>query len=281
MCHTMYRPGPPLDQFVDCFWHWDGYPAPAAKERALPSGSLDLIINLDVDRLTFFALDEATALRAPGMVLCGAHARYVTIGTGAGMTVMGVHFKPGGAAPFLRVSAAELEDTFVSLDALWGTRAPRLHAQLSETQSTQERFRRLEAALRSELQPLDIHPAVAEALHAFEDPQLRSVADVNARTGLSPRLLIQHFRSRIGLTPKAYWRIRRFQAALRHLENSRGASGAEVAADHGYFDQAHLIRDFQAFAGMSPRAYLAQEVFRPNHVPLRGKNIQYRTPATP
>lgn len=281
MCHSLHRPGAPLDRFVDCFWHWDGYPAPAAKERALPSGTLDLIINLDVDRLTFFEADEQTPITAAGSVLCGAHARYVTISTAPRVRVMGVHFKPGGAAPFLGVSAGELEDAFVPLEALWAEAATRLRAQLVEAATPSARFQLLEAALCAQLRPLDMHPGVAEALEAFEDPQLHSVGQVNQRTGLSPRLLIQHFRAHIGLTPKAYWRIRRFQAALRHMENARGARGAEVAADYGYFDQAHLIRDFQAFAGMSPRAYLKEEVFRPNHVPLRGKNIQYGASRAP
>ncbi|HET6335312.1 MAG TPA: helix-turn-helix domain-containing protein [Polyangiales bacterium] len=279
MCAALYRPGPPLDRFVDCFWHWDGYPAPAAKERALPSGSLDLIINLAEDRIRLFARDEETPLGPyPGILVTGAQAGYVVIGTAPRVSVMGVHFKPAGATPFLGVPAADLESTHAPLEALWGPSAAKLRARLIEASTAVERFGLLEIALRAQLRPYDLHPGVAEALRQFEDPGLRSVAEVNARTGLSPRRLIACFREQIGLTPKAYWRVRRFQAALRHLEAMRDVRGAEVAAEHGYFDQAHFIRDFQDFAGLSPRAYLAQEVVRPNHVPLRGKNIQYAQP---
>ncbi|MDC3957980.1 helix-turn-helix domain-containing protein [Polyangium jinanense] len=276
MPSSIYRPGPPLGAFVDCLWHYDGDPAPADRERALPSGSLDLIINLDADCLEFFAVDAVTPLGPfPGIVLSGAAAGFVTIGPKPRTTVMGVHFRPGGAFPFLGVPAGDLEGTQVPLEALWGPSARDLRERLAEAATPTRRFAILEACLRERARrPLQRHPAVAEALRAFEDPWLESVAQVNARTGLSPRQLIARFRDQVGLAPKAYWRVRRFQAALRRLESARDTRGAEIAAEHGYFDQAHYNRDFRAFTGMSPRAYLARECARPNHVPLRGKNIQ-------
>ncbi|MDI1451473.1 helix-turn-helix domain-containing protein [Polyangium sp. 6x1] len=276
MPSSMYRPGPPLGAFVDCFWHYDGDPPPAARERALPSGCLDLIINLDADCLEFFAPDAVTPLGPfPGVVLNGAAAGFVTIGARPRNAVMGVHFKPGGAFPFLGVPAGDLEGMQVPLDALWGPSARELRERLAAVATLGERFAMLERCLRERVRSSHArHPAVVEALRAFEDPWLASVAQVNSLTGLSPRQLIARFREQVGLAPKAYWRVRRFQAALRRLESARDAGGAEIAAEHGYFDQAHWIREFRAFSGMSPRAYLARECARPNHVPLRGKNIQ-------
>ena len=89
--------------------------------------------------------------------------------------------------------------------------------------------------------------------------------------------MIALFRDQVGLTPKAFWRVRRFQAALRHVESGLGRgsrhrpfNGAALAAALGYFDQAHFNREFRVFTGVSPRVYLAQGVERPDHVPLRG-----------
>jgi len=107
------------------------------------------------------------------------------------------------------------------------------------------------------------------ALRAFEDPNLTSVANVNELTGLSAKRLIALFREEVGLTPKAYWRVRRFQGALRRIDRGK-RNGAQLAAELGYFDQAHFDREFRAFCGLSPSQYLAREVERPNHVPLRG-----------
>jgi AraC-like DNA-binding protein len=274
---NLYRPGPPLSEFVDCFWHWEGYPAPAPKERALPAGSLDVIINLDEDRLRLYGDDEETALDPfPGILICGARAGYMVIGTAPRTSVMGIHFKPGGAFPFLGIGAGELEGTQTGLDVLWGRRAARLRERLIEARTSELRFELLERFLIAQARrPLERDVAVARALRAFEDPALRRVSEVNATTGLSPKRLIALFREQVGLAPKAYWRVRRFQAALRRLERARRLRGAEIAAELGYFDQAHFIREFREFSGLTPSAYLAQEVARPNHVPVRGKNIQY------
>jgi AraC-like DNA-binding protein len=267
----IYRPGPPLDDLVDCFWLWDGYPAPAARERALPSGSLDLVINLERDRLQFYADDQPGSLfELPGISLSGAHARYFGIGTSPSTRVMGVHFKPGGALPFLDISAADLAGQHAALATLWGNAAPALRERLLEAPTSRARFECLEAFLiRHAKRPLARPPALRAALRAFENPARGSVAEVNQLTGLSPKRLIALFREEVGLTPKAYWRVRRFQAALRRIDRG-GQCGARLAAELGYFDQAHFDREFRALCGLSPTQYRAQEVQRPNHVPLRG-----------
>jgi AraC-like DNA-binding protein len=186
--------------------------------------------------------------------------------------MMGVHSKPGGAVPFLGVAAGELGATCAPLDALWGRSAADLRCRLLEAGSREARFRVLESFLLAKARKLERHPAAALAVKRFDDLELRSVAEVNERTGLSPKRLIALFRDRVGLTPKAFWRVRRFQAAIRGLESAAGAavSGAELAVRLGYFDQAHFIREFRELSGMSPGAYLVEERPRTNHVRLRG-----------
>jgi AraC-like DNA-binding protein len=271
----IHRPGPPLADFVDCLWSWEGYTAPAPRERALPSGTLDIVINLRDDRLRIFDRDDPASFeRFPGIMISGAHAGYFVIDTPPRASVMGVHFKPGGAFPFLGVPAGDLEGGHAALDALWGAGAARLRERLLEAGSATERFAVLEASLRAgATRPLRRHDAVTLALRAFEDPALRSVAEVCARAGVSPKRLIALFREQVGLGPKAFWRVRRFQAALRRIEGGPGhrpLHGAALAAELGYFDQAHLDREFRAFTGLSPRAYRREAVERPDHVPLRG-----------
>lgn len=275
---AIYRPGPPLRELVDVMWHWDGHPALPTKDRALPAGCLDLILNLERDEVRVFDRDEVSLLGPfPGAIINGARARYTVVGATPAAAMMGIHFKPGGAFPFLGAPAGDLEDQHVPLEALWGSSVRALRDQLAETGDVSARFRVLEAYLLTRaVRPLAHHPAIDEALRAFEDPQLQRVAQVNERTGLSPRQLIARFREEVGLTPKAYWRVRRFQAAVRQLARARTRDGAALATQLGYFDQAHFIRDFRAFTGLSPRAYLKYEIARPNHVPLlrAGKNIQ-------
>ena len=270
----IYHPGPPLDDFVACFWSWSGDKQPAAYERSLPSGTLELVVNLEDDRLHLYGADgPATAAPVlPGAIVCGAHAGSFVIGAPPRRAI-GVHFQPGGAAPFLGVPASDLQGRHAPIEALWGTQGRTLRERLLEQPTGAAQFDVLSAFLIERTRPRARRDAaVRAALCAFEDPSLASVAEVNARVGRSAKRLISVFGDEVGLTPKAYWRVRRFQAALRALPRSAGR-GAALAAELGYFDQAHLDREFRHFAGVSPRDYLvlARNIERPHHLPLHGQ----------
>jgi len=74
-------------------------------------------------------------------------------------------------------------------------------------------------------------------------------------TGLSHTRFIQLFRENVGLTPKLFYRVRRFRTLPDRIGKGMPVNWAELAVDCGYFDQAHLIRDFRAFAGITPLEY--------------------------
>ncbi|QDE84909.1 helix-turn-helix domain-containing protein [Myxococcus xanthus] len=270
MMHTLYRPHAPLDKFVDFFWVSAGYVAQAPRERVLPSGSQSLIVPLGALPLRVYSsdqTDEAAEIR--GAVVSGARGSPLTIAAVAGPTA-GIHFKPGGARVFFDVPCNEFAEQVVSLDAIWGASAHSLRERLMETSSPRERMRLLEEHLLHRLRrPVEPGPALRAALAAFEEPDLTSVAEVNRRTGLSPKRLLALFREEVGLSPKTYWRVRRFRAALLDVEQG-ALRGAALAAEHGYFDQAHFLREFRSLAGASPREYLATRVEGTDHVAVSG-----------
>jgi transcriptional regulator GlxA family with amidase domain len=117
------------------------------------------------------------------------------------------------------------------------------------------------------------HGAVSAALAVFEQAGAGvSVRGVAQWVGLSQRRFIQVFAAEVGLTPKLYCRVQRFQQARQLVRKATAPDWAGVAAASGYFDQSHLIRDFREFSGFSPMAYLRQasEQVLPNHVPQAG-----------
>src|SRR6185436_17620595 len=97
-----------------------------------------------------------------------------------------------------------------------------------------------------------LHPAVAHALRA--PTETVRVTDIQKRSGYSPRHFIDLFRTNIGLTPKQYYRIQRFSAALSRIAKGDGKL-IDVALACGYADQAHLSREFRELAGVTPTAY--------------------------
>lgn len=272
MKSLLYRPGPPLEEFISCFWLSGGSHASTSKERVLPAGTLSLVISLSDDRFHVYGPDERTRLDSlPGAIVSGASASPFAIDVPPHGLALGVQFKPGAAVPFIGLPAGELEGRQVGLDTLWGGAAALLRERLLSAASAQERFQALEAVLlvRRPHAP-SRHPGVAMALRAFADPNLRSVAEVNEHTGLSAKRLIALFRAEVGLGPKAYWRVGRFREALRRIEAGAPIRAAELALDLGYCDQPHFNRDFRHFTGLSPREYLAQGLARPNHIRVTG-----------
>lgn len=272
----LHRPTGVLAEFVDCVWSWDGNTALEPRERALPSGAVDIVINLREDRLRIFETPESERpLVFPGVMICGAQSGSFVIETPQDASVMGIHFKPGGAFPFLGIAAGDLENAQAPLDALWGPRASELRERILAAIDDDSRFRIIEETLlEMAKRPLVRHRRVVEALRAFDESDLSGVAEVNERTGLSAKRLLSLFRDEVGLSPKAYWRVRRFQAALRQMED-RKVKGADLAHRLGYCDQAHFVREFRSLSGLSPGAYLAHEIVRPNHVPLRGTGTEH------
>src|SRR5262249_42525923 len=141
MVNLSYAPAPPLGEFVDSLWLFADSP-PHARERIVPSGTLELVINLCEDEIRIY--DSATAdryRRFPGPVVSGAYRHSFVIDTREHASIIGVHFKPGGASPFLGIPAEELTDAHVDLEALWGPCAKELHERLCDAGSPARRFR--------------------------------------------------------------------------------------------------------------------------------------------
>ncbi len=266
-----YIPRPPLSAFVACLWYSEGAPDTHVKERLLPNGEAAIIFNLCDDPLRISDAQNIARYNSYGhAVLSGARANCFVIDTCQQDRVAGIQFRPGGAFPFFRMPACELEGASFDLDDLWPTRTDEIRERLLTAQSVDEMFAILEDCLTAQLvRPLELHPAVAYAVERFcRSTHGSRVGAVTEHIGLSPRRFIQLFHQQVGLTPKAFYRVRRFQRALQSIHGRQGIDWAELALDCGYYDQAHFIHDFQAFSGLTPSTYLARATPHLNHVPL-------------
>jgi AraC-like DNA-binding protein len=265
-------PSPPFSDFVALCWLYEGRHRPHTKERALPTGTTELVINLRDDQITIYDRDDpARSHQYPGAIICGPHAEYFVIDRDEQGAILGVHFKPGGARPFFGHPAADFRDRHVALADVWGARAGEVRERLIAAPTPAEKFRLLERALLAAARTPVRHPAVAFALREFRRaPDVPTIAAVAGRLGLGARRFGDLFAAEVGLTPKLYCRVRRFQALLHRIEADQPVDWAGLAAACGYYDQAHCIRDFRAFSGLNPTAYLAQRGDHPNHVPLAG-----------
>lgn len=273
-------PAPALRPFVAALWHYEGEYT-HARERILPTGTMALLVNLEEDELrTYHGDGYATVERVRGAALCGAYDRHFAIDTAEQRSILGVSFHPGGTLPFFREPASAIADQHVSLDALWGTDGGGLRARLVDATSPDARLRLVETVLRERIvRSLDADEAMTFAVTALE--RGASVGDVRDRLGLTPARFIARFTDAVGLPPKRFARLRRFQRVLRSLDGGEEVDWADVAAQGGLVDQSHLVHEFRAFAGLTPTQYRPRDPTEPNHVPLSDDALAPPPPAPP
>jgi AraC-like DNA-binding protein len=275
--YAVHAPPPPLVGLVDFFWSLRDAPS-HSRECVIPSGTLELVINLHEDE---FRIHRPSSLggqgaRFRGAIASGAYQRAFVVETRAHASIIGVHFESGGAASVLGVPAGELANQHVELEALWGRRAVALREQLCAAASSAERFRILEQALIERLARASsvrslrsAQRDVAFALRRLGEPGV-GVGDVAKQLQLSHRRFIERFTDQVGMTPKRYSRVLRFQRALALVTGRETPPWTQIASECGYFDQAHLCHDWTEFTGFSPEEFvrLRSVPVKDNHVPV-------------
>ncbi len=252
---------PPLDRWIKCLWLIEDPTATAADapERVVPDGSMELVIHYGAP-FRRRALDGTTCTPSHA-ALAGQLTNPLLLESTGPVGVLGVRFHPNGASAFLREPLAALTDRVVGLADIWGREGRELGERVAEAPTDQARMSIVITFLHGKLndrqrsQP-PVAAAVQKLSEAGGDVPIGSVAK---DLGIGRRRLERGFRDHVGLSPKILARVLRFQSALAWLEGPAPVRWAELAIDCGYYDQAHLIRDFKAFAGMSPTAWLREQ----------------------
>ena len=264
-------PRPALRPFVEAVWAIDEKPRHQAsdprREHVIPTGRMHLVFRLSDNPLRLFVDDEDRQGQVVStMVVGGARARFYTRDVSAPLCSVGALLRPGAAEVLFGVHADELSDRHTALEDLWSARASSMRDELLEARTPQERLDNFERVLAQSLPTVrGIHPAIAQALEQLETTS--AVHDVVKRSGYSHRRFITLFSRAVGLTPKTYCRVVRFQRAL-YRAGATGQSLIEVAAAAGYSDQAHFHREFREFAGVTPTEHRQAVPVSPHHVPV-------------
>lgn len=252
--HRVRPPHPTLAPWVSQLFlrTGDGLTAPA-QERTLPTGAMHCVFRL-ADPAIRVTDPDAPPQDVGHAVVAGARSRYYLRDLAPGRFVtVGAILKPGASRALFGTPADEVAGRHTPLEALWGADATAARDRLGEAGPGEALLSVLEQLLLARLRPHAVSPLVQLALARFE--QTDDVGAVVRESGYSHRIFVQRFKAEVGLTPKRHCRVRRFHRALRALDQHRTASIAELAADCGYADQAHLDRDFREMAGLPPSAW--------------------------
>jgi AraC-like DNA-binding protein len=262
--HCRSVPAEPLRSYVAWYTGYRQRGVPPARHRGLPSPFLTLIFTLD-EPLTIAAHpDPGQPPGEYGTLLGGLHSVPALITHAGAQSGIQVALRPLGARALLGLPAGELAALDLPAEAVLGSVCAELREKLESAAGWPERFAVLDEILLRRAADADVAPEVSWAWHELlREGGATRVSELAAGTGWSERHLTSRFRAEIGLAPKAAARVVRFDRARKLLVRKLTAGGdyllADLAADCGYFDQAHLAREFRALAGCPPSQWLAEE----------------------
>ncbi len=202
---------------------------------------------------------DGTARKQPARFLVGQMTGPVLIAPTGRVELMGIRFHPGGTFPFFRLPMHELTDTWVELGALSTTLERELTKGVDELVSMAQKVAAVQERLISQIRGTNKGSLSLDlAARMVARGGLVSLDELVADSGISGRQLERRFLQEVGLGPKLLSRILRFQQVFQAVERD-DVGWAPIAIECGYYDQSHLIRDFQQFARQSPAVLLAQQ----------------------
>jgi AraC-like DNA-binding protein len=272
MLYLERRPHPALAPFIKTLWYACDPHATHRHQRVLPNGHAQIVISLARDYLTDANHPTNPLQHSPAAIFLGLYSCHQHIDAIDLTELIGILFHPGGTTPFFPDNTHLFTNRETSLEDLWGNAAANLRNDLRAAPTPTQKFALLDFALRHRLtQSTTPHriPTIDYALtHLHRAPGTTTIAALTRDIGISPRRLSQLFREQIGVAPKLYCRIQRFQQAVQQIHRGDDIRWSQLALTCGYYDQSHFANDFQAFSGLSPTHYSTTHRPWANHIPL-------------
>jgi AraC-like DNA-binding protein len=252
-------PAPPLDRFVDDVYCLTGVPD-HRRVNVPPMPSAHLFINLG-DPVRLWDRDPSVppAVMTDGWFM-GLWTRRFLLEYPARVRLVGVHFKPWGTSPFVDLPATELRDRWLPVDAVWRRSVERIRNQVGDTGSAADALRVVEAELRSRLAeapPRGLDLVLHTGRRLATSYGTVPVGALTGSAGVSSTHLAAQFKAHVGVTPKRVARIYRFARLILSVDAVHPVDWSELAHTTGYFDQAHLAKEFKDFTGHTPTEHLA------------------------
>jgi len=271
MLYLEHIPAPPLNCCIRSLWYARVSHVSHARERVLPTGRVQIILNLARDFLTDCS-ENSLARQSSPMQIIGGRSVYEIIDTADMADLIGIVFQAGGFSPFVSDATHLFSNRSVDLQDVWGGSTSTLRDRLRELATPQARLHALEKFLLQTFSgSLRRQPMVDFALSRFRQaPGIATVRQVAQSTGWSERRFSQIFREQVGFSPKVWTRILRFQRAVQQLHTGVDLPWADLALDCGFYDQSHFANEFRAFSGIDATTFSHAAHSRPwaNHIPI-------------
>jgi AraC-like DNA-binding protein len=268
----IHIPAYPLNQFIDHFFYYTGYTPEHSVDRFLPDGEVQIIFDLtDYPKYIYDnnTLKEIQSCR--NVWFSGFRTGPITIPSGRESEMVIVQFKKGKAFPFLSEPMQNLTNFVVDAELVMRTEILDIRESLLEAETPFQKFDVLEKKLLSSYRnQLHENPFVDFALAKITtSPNQYSIREISDKVGYSQKHIIKLFKEHVGVAPKEFLKVIRFQKAVQQIEQQILVNWSAIACDCGFYDQSHFIADFKAFSGFTPAKYMQQRGEFPNYIPVK------------
>jgi AraC-like DNA-binding protein len=257
LTYKRYIPSPPLNAYIDDLYYWSGA-APYVCQKVLPVPALNVMVNLGYP----FQVYEPD--RAEPLIICneswsvGLWNTYHIVDWPPSVEFFGIHFKAGGAYPFLRFPLSELNGQIVPLDAIWGHYASEIRERLYAVPTIHAGFDLLEQLLLARFsEPPHGLEVVQYAISEIDQHHgALSIQGLSDHIGISQNHLGTQFKRFVGVPTKELTRFYRLAHVLDAIDSAHTIDWTWIAHQSGFYDQSHFNKEFVAFTGHSPTDYL-------------------------
>lgn len=256
MIYRIFEPCEELNTFIKCYWLFENSAEEIAqKQTIVPDGCMEMIFHYG-DLYRQYTQNGSSIIQ-PKCFVIGQLTQPLEIEPTGKTGIFSVRFHPEGFLPFATIPIKEMENTAVSLEELFGKDGQKIGQKILDALSVSERINHIEAFLLHRLADTAIIDRIIKSTVETiltANGQL-SVNDLSKQINITRRQLERKFSSAIGLSPKQLSKTIRLQAVLKMLLNKKFTSLTALAYEGEYYDQAHFIKDFKEFTGLTPKDF--------------------------
>ncbi|WP_219226217.1 DUF6597 domain-containing transcriptional factor [Pedobacter antarcticus] len=261
MEYQVYEPNENLSPFIKCYWTLEGpKERKPQKQTIVPDGCMEMIFHYG--DLYKQYVEEGNSIIQPRSFIIGQLTRPLDIEPTQKTGIFAVRFRPEGFLPFATLPIKELENKAVSLEILYNKSGLKIEQEILTAKWAQERIQKIELFLASFLKDTKtidhiVQSTIDTILMANGKLQ---IVDLGKLLNINRRQIERRFSAKIGLSPKQLSKIIKLQAALKILLNADDTNLTSLAYVGEYYDQAHFIRDFKEFTGVTPKEFYSNNL---------------------
>jgi len=261
MNYQVYTPISELQPFVKCFWSLDDERSDdPVKQRVLPDGCMEMIFHYGDLYKQYF--EDGSSIIQPRSFVFGQISKYIEIAPTGISGIISARFLPDGLTPFLDLPVSALENKAVPIPEIFYEEGKKLEEDVIAANENETRIKLIENFLLSKLTELKTIDAITKSCVEviFQSQGQIGVVELADKMNINCRNMERKFISLIGISPKQLARVARLQATIKMLEQKKFTNLTSLAYENGYYDQAHFIKDFKEFTGISPKSFFSDNL---------------------